>query len=96
MMASYVITPLARADLDGIWDYVAADNPTAADRLLERFQDTFSILASHPLMGEARDALRPGLRSFSVLKYVVYFQVVEDRLTIVRVLHGARDVRRLF
>jgi toxin ParE1/3/4 len=95
-MASYVVTPLARADLDGIWDYVSGDNPAAADRLLERFRETFAILASHPSMGEARHELRPGLRSFSVRKYVVYFQVAEERLTIVRVLHGARDVRRLF
>ena len=95
-MTAYVVTPLAQADLDGIWDHVAADNPTAADRLLERFQETFAILARHPSIGQARDELRPGLRSFSVRNYVVYFQFVEDRLRVVRVLHGARDVATLF
>ncbi len=95
-MTSYVVTPLARADLDGIWDHIAADNPTAADRLLERFRETFAILARHPSMGQARDELRPGLRSFSVRKYVVYFESVQERLRVVRVLHGARDVGRIF
>jgi toxin ParE1/3/4 len=95
-MISYLITPLARADLDGIWDYVAADNPVAADRLLERLLETFAVLASCPSMGQARDELRPGIRSFSVRKYVIYFQVVDGCLRIVRVVHGARDVEWLF
>jgi len=95
-MTCYVVTPLAQADLDGIWDYVAADNPAAADRLLERFRDTFALLARHPSVGQARDELRPNLRSTSVRKYVVYFQCVDERLRIVRIVHGARDVARLF
>jgi toxin ParE1/3/4 len=95
-MTSYVVTPLAQADLDSIWDYIAADSPAAADRLLERFQETFARLARHPLMGRARDELRPGLRSFSVRKYVVYYRFFEGRVIIVRVIHGARDVTTMF
>jgi toxin ParE1/3/4 len=95
-MTSCVITPLAQADLDGIWDYVAAENPTAADRLLEKSRDAFARLATHPSMGQTRDELRPRLRSISVGKYVVYFQFVDERLRIVRVVHGARDVTMLF
>ena len=94
-MTSHVVTPLAQSDLDGIWDHVAADSPTAADRLLERFRETFAILARHPAMGQTRDELRPGLRSFSVRKYVVFFQFIEERLRVVRVIHGARDVANL-
>jgi toxin ParE1/3/4 len=66
-MTSYVISPLAQGDLDGIWDYIAAD------RLLERFRETFARLARHPLLGRQRDELRLGLRSLSVRKYVDYY-----------------------
>lgn len=95
-MTSYVVTPLAQADLDSIWNYIAADSPTAADRLLERFRETFARLARHPLMGRTRDELRSGLRSFSVRKYVVYYEFREGSLIIVRVIHGARDVEKMF
>lgn len=95
-MTVCTVAPLARQDLDHIWDYVAQDNPTAADRLIEAFREKFSLLAGQPFLGELRPDLRPGLRSFSIDRYVIYYQVRDDRVAIVRVLHGSRDVRALF
>jgi plasmid stabilization system protein ParE len=34
-MMPYTVSPQAIKDLDEIWDYVAADSPTAADRLID-------------------------------------------------------------
>ena len=95
-MTSYIVSPLARADLDEIWQYVAQDNPPAADRLLAAFYERFLLLAKQPLLGQVRDELRPGVRSFSARNYVIYYQVAEDRIRVVRVLHGSRDVEALF
>jgi len=95
-MTPYSIAPLARADLDDIWEYVAADNPPAADRLVEVFFDKFLLLAKQPLLGESRSDLAPDLRSFSAGKYVIYYRPSPGRVRIVRVLQGARDVRALF
>lgn len=55
----------------------------------------FQRLARNPLGGEARDDLRPGLRSVSHGSCVIYFRARPDCLEIVRVLHGARDIREL-
>jgi toxin ParE1/3/4 len=90
------IAPLARNDLDEIWDYIAADNPSAAERLLSTFHEKFLLLSRHPLLGQAREELLAGLRSLSVGNYVVYYRVRENRVQIVRVLHGARDVTTMF
>jgi toxin ParE1/3/4 len=95
-MTGYTISPLAQADLDEIWDYVAKDSPSAADRLLARFRAKFVLLAGQPLLGEVRDELRPGVRSFVVGKYVIYYQVAGNRIRVVRILHGYRDVNALF
>ena len=95
-MTAYLVSPLAQADLDEIWDYVARDSPAAADRLVAAFQEKFLLLAKQPLLGQTREELRPGIRSFVVGKYVVYYQLVDDRIRVVRVLHGSRDIGALF
>ena len=95
-MIPYTVSPLAQADLEKIWQYVARDNRPAADRLLGRFRDKFLLLAGQPQMGERREDLRPNLRAFTAGKYVIYFRPKENEIEIIRVLHSARDVRALF
>jgi toxin ParE1/3/4 len=89
------IAPLAKDDLDSIWDYVAADNPSAADRLMASFRAKLLLLTQQPLLGEARNDIQPNLRCFPAGNYVVYYQFVERHVKVLRVLHGARDVKRL-
>ena len=90
------VTAPARDDLDGIWDYIAHDNPVAATRMVYRIRDRFEMLGRQPLLGEACEDLQPGLRSFPVRPCVIYHSVLNDEVSIVRVLHGARDVEQLF
>lgn len=95
-MTPYTVAALAQADLDEIWDYIAEDNATAADRLLGKLHEKLLLLATQPLIGQAREELRPNLRSFSVGKYVIYYEPVGERINVLRILHGARDVNALF
>jgi plasmid stabilization system protein ParE len=43
-------------------------------------------------MGRSRDDLRPGLRSFPFRGFIIFFQYAEDRLEIVNILSGRRDL----
>jgi len=86
----------AGEDLIEIWQYVARDSPEAADRLLDLFDEKCSLLARSPLIGTACPELSPVLRFFSVSNYVIFYRADEHDLTIVRILHGARDVTSLF
>ena len=86
----------ARDDLDGIYSDVAQDSPPAADRLIDAIESRFRLLASNPLMGEARPELAPGLRSFSVGNYVIFFRPRDNGIDVARVLHGAQDINRIF
>ena len=97
-MNRYTISPLARNDLDAIWDYIAIENdrPNAAHRLIERLFETFALLARQPLTGQFREDLADlveNMRSFSVGSYVIYYQPTRTGVRIGRVIHGARDVR---
>jgi len=94
-MKRYRISSLARLDLDEIHDYIAIDKPVAAQRWLKKTMDQFLWLTKNPLSGEARDDIRPDLRSISHGSYVIFFRSREEYLEIVRVLHGDRDTRGL-
>ena len=37
----------------------------------------------------------PGLRSLAYGRYVIFYRAIEDGAEIARVLHGARDLRRI-
>ena len=95
-MAKILLKPQAETDLIEIWVYIAQDNPTAADQLLNTIDDKCLTLAESPLIGKARDELVPGVRSFPVGNYVLFYQLTEDGIEIIRVLHGARDIETLF
>jgi len=87
-------TPAAEADLDGIWDY-SADNwgPDQADQYTDEIRDACLALAAGIRRGRAVD-VRPGYLKLSTGSHMIYFRDHGDRLEIIRVLHGRRDVAR--
>ena len=79
----------AVANLDAIVDYVAAFNPAAAGRLAERLIAVADSLAEFPERG--RDA-GGGRREMTIVwPYVLRYRVDPDRVTILRIRHGARE-----
>lgn len=42
-MKGFVLHPDAYKDLEEIWEYVSADNPQAADRILEEIRQPFIV-----------------------------------------------------
>ncbi len=83
----------SESDLTEIAMYIGRDNPEAAMRLLERFQRTLEMLLKNPLVGQSRDDLAPGLRLYPVQNYLLLYRVAPDGIDLLRVLHGARNVK---
>jgi toxin ParE1/3/4 len=81
---------IAEQDLLSIWEYIADDNPAAADRMLLRFEKRFKSLLKFPYSGESQERFRPGLRSIVEGSYVIFFEPRPNEILIYRVLHGAR------
>jgi len=88
--------PEVENDLDEIWWYIAQDNPDSADRLLDEIEETCWKLAKFKDMGRNRDELYPGLQSFPVGMYLIFYLPVRGGIEIVRVLHGMRDIDTFF
>lgn len=87
--------PKADDDLLEIWLFVARDSVRAADRLLDSIEEKCRLLATYPAIGPARDDIGPGIRTVSVGPYIVLYRQREDRVDIVRVVHGARNLSDL-
>jgi toxin ParE1/3/4 len=92
---SYRLTSRAEADLAAIGDHVAADNPTAAARLLEKLEAQCGMLGERPLLGPARPDIAPDARAWVAGKYLILYRAEADGVEIVRVVHGARDLSRI-
>ncbi len=94
---SFQISKRASDDLDAIWEYIARDNPQAADRFEQKLHDAMTLLSRAPRAGRIREDLPGGIyRIFPVDSYLIIHRVKGRKVIVVRVLHGARDVRRIF
>jgi toxin ParE1/3/4 len=88
----------AQQDLQDIFDYIARDNPSAAEARLEEFDQSIARLASFPLLGSIPkdDRLRQmGYRLLVVGKYLVFYVIKGQVIQIRRVLHGSRSYQFL-
>ena len=64
-------------------------------RVLGRLERAFAELAEMPGIGHRREDLTPeGFRFWSVYDYLVVYDPAARPLTVGRVLHGRRGVRR--
>ncbi len=81
----------AREDLRQIWRYLAARNPEAADRLVERIIAATARLATFPESSSPRPDIHPDARSVPVPPYIIYHRVTASAVEIVAIRHGARD-----
>jgi plasmid stabilization system protein ParE len=95
-MGQYVLTAAARSDLSEIAEFNRQDSPGAARRVVESLREAMANLARMPEMGHIREDLAPRpLRFWPVYSYLIIYLSESQPLQVVRVLHGARDVRRL-
>jgi plasmid stabilization system protein ParE len=93
-MSGFVFHPDALNDLNEIWNFIAADNLAAADRVLQEINDTIRGLLPFPQIGHSRPDLtsRP-IRFLSVRDLLIAYAPDESPLLVLAILHGRRNPR---
>jgi toxin ParE1/3/4 len=91
-----VVSSRARSDILEVHAYLSERSLIAADRALIRFSERFNELCDFPLLGPDRSELRASLRGLIIDGYVAFYIVEVDRIVIVRVLDGRRDIAKEF
>lgn len=62
--------------------------------MAERFSQRFADLSDFPLLGRDRSELGASLRGLLIEGYVAFYIVEKERIVIVRVIDGRRDMER--
>jgi toxin ParE1/3/4 len=83
-------------DLDDIADYIGRDNPIRALSFVRELRSYFSTIAERPNSFPKHDKWGDDLRSAVHGRYHIVFTTIDDRVHILRVIHGARDINSLF
>ncbi len=104
MSGTYVVRPQVKRDIIRHATYIARDNLDAALRFRHAAQETFEVTAVtprgyglvKPLQGQFPGLrCRPLKRPFEL--YLAFYFVREgDRVEFTRVLHGRRDIPRVY
>jgi hypothetical protein len=84
----YVLTGRAQRDLRRIRDYIAEDSPRAAARFIANLIEEFERLAAFPLMAQAV-ASHPRFRRLPHGAYVIFYEIVQERVVIRSIEHSA-------
>src|SRR5207244_3675580 len=93
----FQLNAVARLDLLQIWNYLAVNaSLDVADKVCAEIESAIRELANFPGLGHKR----PDLTAREILFYRVYSYFVVYRgdkkpLRVLRILHAARDVKRL-
>ncbi|MEZ6059361.1 MAG: type II toxin-antitoxin system RelE/ParE family toxin [Planctomycetaceae bacterium] len=99
-MSRYRLSRQADDDLEAIADWIARQNPAAADKVLDALLGSIRNLARNHGSGSLRDDLRPGLRIFPAKRpaqnYVICYYEIPDGIEVSTVLHSRRDWIGLF
>jgi len=83
-------TPLAIEDLNSAYEYIAAENPSAAAAIIERIRSAVNALRAHPELG--RKGRVEGTRELVIsgTPFVIPYRVRRNRVEVLAVIHAAR------
>ena len=88
-----VFAVAAEDDLEQIGDYIAKDNPALALSFVRQLREAALELREAPLafpMVPGHHA--HGIRRRPVGRYLIFYRAEPDRIIILQILHGARDI----
>ena len=91
-----IFSPVAERDLESTGDYIALDNSRRALRFIEQIRERCTAIAAAPTAAPVRDEILEGLRVVVHERYLIFYRILNNEIRIERILHGARDIERLF
>ncbi len=94
-MAEITWTEEAQRGLEDIFEYIAADNPTAAARTVQGIYERAQVLATFPEIGHRYLASSRNVRILLYGHYRIAYLVKDDgNVDVLGVFHGSLDITR--
>ena len=85
---------IAEEDFTEIIEFIAADNPTAADKLATKIESNLELLSENHLLGRIprdKEIRSLGYRFLIVQCYIIFYTVEDKTIYVHIILHGARS-----
>ncbi len=93
-MNGFCLHPEAYTDLDEIWEFIAAENHDAADRVVEEIYEKIRRLVRFPRQGHKRPDLTSRPLRFQVVRaHLIAYAPEEKPLVVIAVIQGRRSPR---
>ena len=91
-MRPYFLRPRAIQDLEEIADFTLEMwGSEQEDIYLELLEKAFIAISKNPNLGRVYDEVYSGLRRYLAGRHIILYQVTDDAVEIVRVLHHSMD-----
>ena len=90
MSYNILFTITAQEDLRAIKQYICADNYSVAHEVVKHILECVEILKDNPSIGKAGRVLRTRELVISKYPYIVPYQVRDNNIYMLRVLHTSR------
>ena len=87
--------PAVAGDLRDIGHFIAKDDVDRAVTFVAELLEKCRAIAERPKVGRLRPELGESVRSRAYRSYVILYRIERDRVRILRIVHGARDIERL-
>ena len=89
----YEITKKARNELIGIWEYTLQNwSHQQADKYYQILIEKIEEIAKRPHIGRNYDRVEIGLKGVAVKSHIIFYQIKDNTVEIVRVLHQRMDL----
>lgn len=89
------ISVAASRDIDEICLYGLVNfGEEQADRYLNLMLDRFDIICSNPEIGRLDSRTTPAVRHFDFQSHAIFYDIVDDSIHIIRILHRSADFLR--
>lgn len=95
-MTQLRITVPASHDLEAISEYFLEKSVEAGERFVQQFNQKCQYLARFPHIGKPYFQLRSGLRGLVIMDYIIFYQLRDENIEILRVISGYRDLQDVF
>ncbi len=89
----YRLTPRAREDLRGIWNYTVANwGEPQAERYLKLIHERCERLAERPRTGRHRPDIGDGYHSLPVGSHLIFYLIRDGGIDVIGVPHQEMDI----
>ena len=91
MVSEYRLSPAAKADINGIWDYTAETWSAAqANTYIRGLVKSLEMLVTFQEMGSERREIMPPVRVHRHESHLIIYRIEADCIAVIRILHYRR------